>query len=248
MQRFNTLCLRCLSLILAISLGGFSSLRAQCPDTIPQYQDYKFDAKQLIVPGALIAGGVVGLCTFDNFRQSLHDDFANLRGNNYIRVDDYIQYAPIAAYATLGFAPVKHRNDFASRMLAGATAYATMAAIVQTVKPIVREKRPDSHARNSFPSGHTATAFTGAELMRIEYGNAVGAAGYAVAVTVGFLRMYNSRHWYNDVLAGAGVGILSAKIGYWLLPLEQKAFHLRNGVVTPYYNGQDGGLAAAFVF
>ena len=99
-----------------------------------------------------------------------------------------------------------------------------MAATTNAIKYSVREKRPDSNTRNSFPSGHTANAFCGAELMRIEYGNWVGLAGYAVAVTTGVMRMYNERHWWNDVIAGAGIGILCARTAYWLLPLERKLF------------------------
>ncbi|MDE6694481.1 MAG: phosphatase PAP2 family protein, partial [Bacteroidales bacterium] len=48
---------------------------------------------------------------------------------------------------------------------------------------------------------------------------------YTVATSVAFLRMYNNRHWLNDVIAGAGIGILSARIGYWMLPLYQRWFH-----------------------
>ena len=82
----------------------------------------------------------------------------------------------------------------------------------------------DSNAPGSFPSGHTATAFMGAELIRREYGNAWGAGAYLLAGGIGFLRIYNDRHWLGDVLAGAGFGILAANIAYWLLPLERKLF------------------------
>ena len=58
--------------------------------------------------------------------------------------------------------------------------------------------------------------------MRMEYGNAWGLGAYTIAATVGILRMYNNRHWLNDVLAGAGIGILSAKAALWLLPLEKR--------------------------
>ena len=51
-------------------------------------------------------------------------------------------------------------------------------------------------------------------------------AAYAVAITVGALRIYNDRHWITDVLGGVGIGILSARIGYWLLPFERKLFKL----------------------
>ena len=60
--------------------------------------------------------------------------------------------------------------------------------------------------------------------MRIEYGPYWGLCGYCVATTVGLLRIYNGRHWVNDVIAGAGIGILSARIGYWMLPYYNKWF------------------------
>ena len=65
-------------------------------------------------------------------------------------------------------------------------------------------------------------AFTGAELMRIEYGANTGLAGYAVATSVALMRLYNNKHWLNDVVMGAGIGILSARLGYALLPWERK--------------------------
>ena len=60
--------------------------------------------------------------------------------------------------------------------------------------------------------------------MREEYGLGMGIGAYSVAVGVAFLRLYNGRHWLNDVIAGAGVGILSARIGYWMLPLYKRWF------------------------
>ena len=43
-----------------------------------------------------------------------------------------------------------------------------------------------------------------------------------MATSVGLLRIYNNRHWASDVVAGAGIGILSAKIAYLLLPYTSK--------------------------
>jgi membrane-associated phospholipid phosphatase len=39
---------------------------------------------------------------------------------------------------------------------------------------------------------------------------------YAVATGTGILRMYNNKHWLGDVAAGAGIGILSTTLSYWL--------------------------------
>ena len=58
----------------------------------------------------------------------------------------------------------------------------------------------------------------------MEYGTGIGIGAYALATGVAFLRLYNNRHWLNDVVAGAGIGILSARIGYWMLPVYRRWF------------------------
>jgi membrane-associated phospholipid phosphatase len=93
--------------------------------------------------------------------------------------------------------------------------------IVKPAKRLTGVMRPDSSNRLSFPSGHTAQAFIAAEFMRQEYRDVspwYGVAAYTMAISTGFLRMYNNHHWLNDVIAGAGVGILSTRLSYWLYP------------------------------
>ena len=41
------------------------------------------------------------------------------------------------------------------------------------------------------------------------------------------MRMYRDWHWFSDVLAGAGVGILSANIGCWLLDPTKRLFGIQ---------------------
>lgn len=172
------------------------------------------------------------------------DYMAGIRGNNYIHADDYIQYLPIAGTMLLCLDKDK-REGWQDKLLLGATGMAAMGVMVNALKYTVCEMRPDGSRRNSFPSGHTATAFVGAELVRMEYGNGWGAAAYAVAVATGVLRVYNERHWCHDVLAGAGIGILSAKIAYWLLPWEQK--QLGKISFLPWYApGPDGEAVSGF--
>lgn len=202
--------------------------KTQKKDSILSYRekDYRFKPKELIIPGALIALGTFGVynVTFRKIDSHIRDGMDKLRGDHYFHGDNYIQYLPAATYLTLGAIGIPAKHRFKERVVIEATAYISMAALVNTAKYTFKEKRPDSEARNSFPSGHTATVFTGAELMREEYGVAYGIAAYTVATGVAFLRLYNGRHWFNDILAGAGVGILSARIGYWMLPLYQKWF------------------------
>lgn len=65
---------------------------------------------------------------------------------------------------------------------------------------------------NSFPSGHTAVAFALATSFSREIkGKWDDAAFFALASLTGYARMHDDRHWFSDVVFGAGVGILSAR-------------------------------------
>lgn len=189
----------------------------------------------IAIPAALVATGVYGVYSegFAKMDQSIKDGMDDLRKDRYLTFDDYLQYAPLTAYLGLDYLGVKARNPLRERMVTGLTAYAAMAVMVQVPKNLITEVRPDGRGDNSFPSGHTATAFLGAELVREEYGALAGITAYSWATGIGFMRMYNGRHWLKDVLAGAGVGIISARVGYWLLPCWRKLFRWDRNKNTP---------------
>lgn len=211
-----------LSVLFVCSAFVLSAQGIDRQDTI--VADGKFRPVQLILPSALVAVGAFGVENgwFCSLKQDVRESFHDMRGDSRFRLDDQLQYLPVVANIGLGLTGVDSRHPLRERIAATATAYAALAALVNVPKYTVRERRPDSGARNSFPSGHTATAFMGAELVREEYGNGWGAGAYALATGIAFLRLYNDRHWLNDVIGGAGVGMLSARIGYWLLPLERR--------------------------
>ena len=214
----------------------------------------EFRPQQLIIPTALITLGAIGLSEngYKDATRCLSQDIAEMRGDNYCHIDDYFQYLPAVAYLGLDFIGAKARHSFTDRLLVTATSAVALGAMVYGTKQLVYSPRPDGSDNNSFPSGHTAKAFMGAELVRAEYGIGYGIGAYAVACGVGFMRVWNNRHWANDVLAGAGIGILSARIGYWMLPVWKKLFHLENSrtsvAITPYYNNNTFGASMAMVF
>lgn len=139
------------------------------------------------------------------------------------RYDDYLQYTPMLMQVSMGMLGLKGRSDNRFQLLtADAMAGAVTATLVMSTKYLIGRLRPDGSVNNSFPSGHTATAFLGAELFDIEYGDSypwLSAICYSAAAFTGYGRILNNRHWGSDVLAGAGVGILSAHMGYWLSDL-----------------------------
>lgn len=204
--------------------------------------------KQVLLPASLITLGVISNAAYINRYVQRHA--YRYSGGQKLRFDDYLQYLPIAsvfAYSNLG---IKAKHSVKERLIVGATAYAITAALVNGVKYSVRIHRPDESAYNSFPSGHTATAFTGMEILWQEYKDEniwVGISGYAIATTVGAMRLYNNRHWIGDVLVGAGIGILSAKTAYWLLPYTSKWLTRKEKssiqmVVYPVYSEEMKGV------
>ena len=199
---------------------------------------------QLIAPGVLGAAGTFGAFSpwyKEHVNAPVRAYAQSLSGGVRLHFDDWIQYAPVVTFAGLGFG-VRSEHNFAERLCITATAYAAQGILTNAIKYTVREQRPDSEARNSFPSGHSATAFMGAELVRREYGGWWGAGAYAVATTTALMRLYNDRHWSNDLLGGAAIGILSADIGFWLMPLERRWFHL-DGTRRSRSGADDGSRA-----
>ena len=78
-----------------------------------------------------------------------------------------------------------------------------------------------------------------------------GIAGYTVATAVGGLRVYNNRHWFSDVLTGAGVGILSTQLAYIVQPwLSQKLFKraYSNASILPRLDKKSGGFFLSIRF
>lgn len=217
---------------------------------------YKFNPVQLVVPGTLIGVGIIGLES-DWLKYQNKEIKEELQENldRKFTIDDFSQYVPMAATYGLNLCSVKGKHGYGDLTIILGTAYALMGVTVNVTKNLTKVERPDGSARNSFPSGHTATAFMGAELLRREYWNVspwIGIAGYAVAAGTGFFRIYNNRHWLTDVLAGAGVGILSVQAAYWLYPAISKTFfhkqYLKNTFISPYMSEQSKGLSCTITF
>lgn len=152
--------------------------------------------------------------------------FRRLR-NDYLptfshHLDDYLQYAPAAALLSMKLGGLESRSDWGRMLTAHAFSIALTASAINSLKYTTRITRPDGSTQNSFPSGHTATAFMTATMFNREYGTHypwLGLTAYAAASTTGLMRMANNRHWLSDVLTGAGIGILSTEMGYWLSDL-----------------------------
>lgn len=217
--------------ILLSMLSLLLMLPCSAADTLTVKSNFK--ANSLIMPLSLIGAGTLG---FVEPVKSACVDFqtcvGSWRGEHRTTIDDYLQYVPLASVYGLSLLGAEAKHNYVDRTLEVGTACVALVGIVGGAKYLIDKERPDGSDLNSFPSGHAAKVFMGAELVRIEYGDdypwlAVGA--YTIATATGALRVYNNHHWLSDVVAGAGVGILSARIGYWLLPYTKRIMYRITG-------------------
>jgi hypothetical protein len=219
-------------------------------------KNYKFNSKQLIVPAILIGYGV--WATDNDQLEFFNNEIKEEVGEHIddkISIDDFSQHTPVATIFALDFFGIKGKNTLKDKAIITATSFLIMGISVSGIKKVSQVERPDGSSFSSFPSGHTATAFMGAELLHREYKDVsiwYGISGYLIASGTGVFRMLNNRHWFSDVVAGAGIGILSAKAGYWLFPaikkIVSKSALPNETVFLPFYDGKTVGFGLVSQF
>lgn len=242
------------------SIFAQTTVKVNFQDSIPDSSDVKqlkFNPKQLIIPATLIGFGVIGINSdqLKDLNSEISEEVVE-HIDKQITIDDFTQYVPAASVYALGVFGIKGKNNLKDKSIILATSFLLMTVTVTGLKSVTNVERPDLTSNNSFPSGHTATAFMGAEFLYQEYKDVsiwYGVSGYAIATFTGAFRMYNNRHWLTDVVAGAGIGILSAKAGYWLFPTVNKIFASKSNpnkksAFIPYYDGKQIGFGYVSTF
>lgn len=155
------------------------------------------------------------------------NNFCDMR-NTYIpsfrwHYDDYLQYSPGIILLGLKVSGVEGRSSWGRMLTSDAFSAGIMALAVNSIKLTVNKERPDKSGNNSFPSGHTATAFMMATMLHKEYGTTrsplYSILGYSLATGTAISRQLNNKHWFSDVLTGAGIGIVSTELGYYFADL-----------------------------
>lgn len=214
---------RSLIIIVAAIVACATVVHAQRSDSLSCDYNHSFELKGAVVPTLLVASGSL-IAGVDRLHKNIDipiQQWSQSDGHPSYPHDDYAQYAPMLAVPTLKLCGLESKHnwrDLAS-LMGGSVVLATVFS--NGLKNICKRERPYGNVYNSFPSGHTITAFMGAEILRREYGQeypGIAIVGYAIATGVGCMRVYNNRHWASDVLAGAGFGILSASLMYWIAP------------------------------
>ena len=230
-----------------VNVQNFSMVSASSAYTKP------LRAQSFLLPAL---GVVYGVTTLENkklkyFNNELKEEIWLEGPQRHTTLDNYLQWTPAAMVYGLNIVGVHGKNNLRDRTMIYLLSQAFMNATVFPLKRFTHEHRPDGSDSYSFPSGHTANAFLGAEFMWQEYKEVspwLAASGYLAAGATGFLRIYNNKHWLSDIAAGAGIGMASTKLAYWLYPKIEHAFFKKgppNTIVTPVY--QNGSLELGLV-
>jgi hypothetical protein len=221
------------------------------PDTVKKLHSKTW---ALIPPAVLIAYGASSF-VIHPVRQLdyyVHGEIQNTAPDFHSKAESYFQFAPVAIVYGLNLAGIEGKNRFIDRTALLGLSAGILSVMDYGLKNTTHRLRPNGGDYLSFPSGHTSTAFAGAEFLAQEYsGKSVwyGVAGYTIAATTGVFRLYNRDHWFSDVVAGAGFGILSTKLSYLVYPyirnaLTHKDKKGRSTMFMPTY--QDGTVGLSF--
>ena len=196
-------------------------------DSIPAKKGNK--ATEIIgvaLPAAMITYGVISLGN-NGIRQIDYNIHNSIEQNHGFHFEDYLQFTPAVAAYAMKFGGVKNTHNLLDMTILYGLSNLVAGGITQVTKFAVGRERPDGSDNQSFPSGHTETAFVAAEFLHQEFKDQsvwISVGGYTAASVVGVARIYHDKHWLSDVVTGAGVGILSTKAVYWVYPYLQKIF------------------------
>ena len=210
--------------------------------------------RRALVPATLLTCAILTTKKVDLLET---DEMLRAEVQKYARIhtsiDDHLRYVP--AYASIGLSliGVKGKHSTLNQTLLYTLTYTINNTITSHMKRITQVRRPNGKTFDSFPSQHTSAAFSAATLLHEEYGERsiwYSVAGYGVAATTGGLRIAKDNHWLSDVLAGAGVGIVSTELAYWIYPWLQR--HLTkvlgdHAIVVPSYLSGAAGVTMVVV-
>ncbi|MBK1439954.1 phosphatase PAP2 family protein [Parapedobacter sp. ISTM3] len=245
------------AIVLLLFIVGYTTeLKAQearDPDSLTTIRignTNRFSVMGVVIPATFISYGALSLLSpgLKGLNASTrHETREHIVAGAVI--DNYTQYAPAAAVYGLNLFGVKGKHNLKDRTVIYITSQLILGVIVVPTKSWVGEQRPDGSNNLSFPSGHTATAFSAAHFMFREYRDShfwLSISGYPIAAMTGIYRIFNDKHWVGDVVAGAGIGILSSEIAYWLYPVTSKWFNPKNNrhflTIAPVYQPGRLGL------
>ncbi len=242
-------------LLVCLCMNYVSAQFTELPSSKKLYSKKHFTEKKTkknffskrVVPITLIASGIL-LSTTD-FEKSLQKDIRGYAGDEfYLAIDDYTRYAPILEMYGADIFGVPSKNHWFDQTK-NLVLSSLLANVTTTIlKKEVPKRRPDNSSElNSFPSGHTSMAFVSATVLYEEFKDTspiLAHSGYLFAVTTAGLRMLNNKHYFSDVLVGAGIGTLATQLVYHfdtIIPWNPFKDY-KNIAFAPQYDGESVSL------
>jgi membrane-associated phospholipid phosphatase len=218
------------------------------PESKPRQRVPAKPAIRVWQAGALVGLTAVSFAVDQSVRHAFVRDTARLP-SIFVKAGDafgdisYV-YPALAAGTLTGLALGLQGLQGVSWRALQSTAVAGAAALV--LKSAIGRRRPDvapntafsfrpfAFKGNSFPSGHVTVAFALATSLAGETKDHwTDLLFYGAATLTGYSRINDDRHWLSDIVFGAGIGIVSARlVQRWHRPF----------VVTP----KGVGLSLAF--
>ena len=154
-----------------------------------------------------------------------------------LQVADALQYSPAALLYVMKTAGLESRSDWPRMITADIFSAAITVPVTRLTKNTIKRQRPDGSTRDSYPSGHTATAVMCAQMLHKEFGETVSpwisVGGYGIASAAGICRIISNRHFCSDVMCGAAIGIFATELSYDLTDLIFGEHGLRKPIVAP---------------
>lgn len=167
------------------------------------------------------------LCLF------LFTSSTSLAKSTFIRSGDVAAYGlPVVAGLVTLF-----KQDWDGTKQFGADMGAYVALQEGLLKNVVQERRPTGNAKDSFPSGHAAAAFTSALFLQRRYGMRYGIPALLTASYVGFVRIHADKHHFHDVFGSFVFSLATVLV--FTKPYKNKNFTVS---VTPEVGGKMTGL------
>lgn len=187
----------------------------------------------LIIPGSVIIYGSLKpvIKGIQNIDDTIYNRILRNHAGFHTNVEGYLMWAPSASIYILDACNVTTKHTFKEHLILDAGSIVITGGIGFVMRQISSNIPVYKTKNTEFPSGHTANAFRGAEIWHQELKDRnpiLSYGGYVVASGVGLLRIYNKQHYLTEVLAGAGLGIISTKITYWIFDKVKNKSHKKD--------------------
>lgn len=200
-------------------LFGFNSaLSSMPPDSIPPSK-LEIKLKNYILPGSLILLGASYPSKLSKTNDLRIKNYSQMHLNSLKSNWDDLYWSPATFLIADDIIHPKSRIELFRKYSRVIATYSTSLAFIYTIKSSTMRLRPDASDKLSFASGHSAFVFSGAEMVNLELSKkqiAPKILSYGLATAIASLRVINNRHWFTDVLAGAGIGIGTARLIHWV--------------------------------